>query len=255
VHERRIDGEVHTFVNEGALFMNAMTWWDRETESVWSQPLGASIKGELLGTRLTLLPFELVPWQTWLEAHPDTTVLVDERGDLRYSSQFEIDRFVIGVSIGDAATGFYFGSSANQGVVNEVVGDFPVVVFADGSSREINVFLRSPRQGLSGPEVLPGVLTFEIVKHNETPEADGLPVVRKVRDIETGSTWDIEAGVATDGPLKGTLLQRAHLFRPSTGRGKTSTRTPCSGATSPMKWTGAGQVGPGSTDRSECVPG
>ena len=44
--------------------MNAMTWWDWESQSVWGQPWGAAIDGELTGTRLTLLPYELVPWQT-----------------------------------------------------------------------------------------------------------------------------------------------------------------------------------------------
>ena len=68
-----------------------------------------AIDGELTGTRLTLLPYELVPWQTWLEHHPDAKVLIDERADLTYGARYAIDRFVIGVSIGDAATGFYFG--------------------------------------------------------------------------------------------------------------------------------------------------
>jgi hypothetical protein len=36
-------------------------------------------------------------------------VLVDERADLTYGARYAIDRFVIGVSIDDAATGFYFG--------------------------------------------------------------------------------------------------------------------------------------------------
>ena len=109
MHDRRIEGTAYTFGNEGVLFMNAMIWWDWESQSVWSQPWGAAIDGELTGTRLNLLPYELVPWQTWLEHHPDAKVLVDERVDLTYGARYAIDRFVIGVSIGDAATGFYFG--------------------------------------------------------------------------------------------------------------------------------------------------
>jgi hypothetical protein len=35
-----------------------MTWWDWETQSIWSQPWGAAIDGELTGARLTLLPYE-----------------------------------------------------------------------------------------------------------------------------------------------------------------------------------------------------
>jgi hypothetical protein len=203
VHDRRIDGVVHTFGNEGALFKSAMTWWDWETQSIWSQPWGAVIDGELTGTRLTLLPYELVPWQTWLDSHPETKVLIDERANLVYNGLAPIDRFVIGVSIGEDAKVFYFASSAIEGVVNETVGEYPVAVFADEDTRRIHVFLRSPQPGLSGSQELPDQLTFELV---EIPES---PKVTKVQDLETNSTWDLEHGVATEGPLKGALLQRA----------------------------------------------
>ena len=189
--------------------MNAMTWWDRESESTWSQPWGAAIEGELTGTRLTLLPFQLVPWQTWLDNNPDTKVLVDERPGFEYAAAISLDEFVIGVSLGKAATGFYFASSAGRGVVNESVGDFPVAVFADGDTRVVHVFLRSPRHGLTGPENLPETLTFELVEAGDSVGADKVPGFREIRDVETGSTWDFETGVAISGPLKGALLQRA----------------------------------------------
>ncbi len=212
MHDRRIDGVVHTFGNEGALFQSAMTWWDWETHSIWSQPWGAAIDGELTGTRLTLLPFELVPWSSWVDRHPDTQVLIDERANLVYRGRIPIDRFVIGVSIGDAATGFYFASSALEGVVNESVGEFPVAVFADKETRVIHVFLRSPQPGLYSVQDLPDQLTFERgepVEPGELAVTAGSPDRPTIRDVETGSTWDIERGVAIEGPLKGALLQRA----------------------------------------------
>ncbi|MBP38411.1 MAG: hypothetical protein CL726_03750 [Chloroflexi bacterium] len=43
------------------MFKSAMTGWDLETQSIWPQPWRAVIKGDLTGTRLTLLSFELVP--------------------------------------------------------------------------------------------------------------------------------------------------------------------------------------------------
>lgn len=197
MHDRRIDGVPHKFGNEGALFMNAMTWWDHETLSVWSQPWGAAIEGELLGTQLTLVPFDLVPWSVWLERNPDTLVLVDERANLSFVGQIPHDKFVIGVSIGEAAKGFYFRSTANARVVNEKVGEFPVAVFVDGETREIDVFLRNP-QGEKAEATGPiGELTFSV-------DSEGA-----ISDAETGSTWDIRLGVATGGPLRGALLQRA----------------------------------------------
>ena len=82
VHDRRIDGEAHTFGNAGGLMMNAMTWWDHETESIWSQPWGRAIAGPLKGTELELIPSQLVPWKTWRETYPDTLAL--QAGDLRF---------------------------------------------------------------------------------------------------------------------------------------------------------------------------
>ncbi len=210
MHDRRIEGVEHTFGNEGALFKSAMTWWDWETQSIWSQPWGAAIEGELSGTRLTLLPYELVPWQTWLDRHPDTEVLVDERANLDYNGRIPIDRFVIGVSLEDAATGFYFASSANQGVVNENVGEYPVAVFADKATRAIHVFLSTPRQGANTAHDLPDRLLFELVDIKDATAPNSVFINGKqVKDVETGSLWDLEAGVSTDGPLKGALLQRA----------------------------------------------
>ena len=187
----------HTFGNEGALFMSAMTWWDHETLSIWSQPWGAAIEGELLGTQLTLVPFELVPWNVWVERHPDTLVLVDERANLSFVGQIPHDRFVIGVSIAEDAKGFYFRSTANAGIVNEQVGEFPIAVFADGETREIDVYLRQPKGEKAEETGAPDELTFEV-------DEDGT-----ITDLETGSTWDIRLGVAVDGPLRGVLLQRA----------------------------------------------
>ena len=41
--------------------MNAMTWFDHETNSIWSQPWGMAISGPLKGTRLDVFPFSLHP--------------------------------------------------------------------------------------------------------------------------------------------------------------------------------------------------
>ena len=47
VHVRTVNGTAEIFGNQGALFMNAMTWWDHTTGSVWSQVWGRAIEGPL----------------------------------------------------------------------------------------------------------------------------------------------------------------------------------------------------------------
>lgn len=178
--------------------MSAMTWWDHESLSVWSQPWGAAIEGDLLGTQLTLVPFELLPWNVWLERNPDTLVLVDERSrNLSFVGQIPHDKFVVGVSIGEDAKGFHFRSAANVGVVNETVGDFPIAVFVNCDTREIDVFIRKAQGEKAEAAGAQGELNFEV-------NSEGL-----ITDTETGSIWDIRLGVATGGPLRGALLQRA----------------------------------------------
>ncbi len=206
MHDRRIDGTTHKFGNEGALFKNAMTWWDWETDSIWSQPWGAAIEGPLTGTRLTLIPFELVPWESWQARHPQTKVLIEERFEHKYAGQIPIDDFVIGVSIGADAVGYYFSAAAESGLINHTVGAYPVAILADQPSRNVDVFLRKPQARTDSADNradLPDILTFELVDNSE-------PAGKKsVRDIETGSIWDIDRGVAISGKLRGTVLQRA----------------------------------------------
>ena len=72
VHRRELNGTVLVLGNQGALWGNAMTWWDHNTGSIWSQPIGEAILGPLKGARLELFPSTLTTWQSWLEAHPES---------------------------------------------------------------------------------------------------------------------------------------------------------------------------------------
>jgi hypothetical protein len=176
------------FGNQGGLFMNAMTWWDHESESVWSQPWGRAIAGPLKGIELELLPSELVPWETWREAHPNTLALKTEnqgfRGGVHFLAPFQ-PYYVIGVPLGDHATAFPYQVAADAGIINDSVGPYPIVVHVDPDAKRVNVFLR---------QVDEQTLTF-------SAEGGG------VRDAETGSTWAMETGVAVDGPMQGQVLR------------------------------------------------
>ena len=76
VHRRELDGEEVIFGNQGALWGNAMTWWDHDTGSIWSQPLGEAILGPRKGERFELLPSTLTTWEAWQSAHPETLAWV-----------------------------------------------------------------------------------------------------------------------------------------------------------------------------------
>jgi len=175
------------FGNQGALFMNAMTWWDHDSGSVWSQVWGEAIAGPLVGTRLEVLPASIVPWATWLEEHPDTLVLAIP-DDLPYRPVAERPRddFVIGISLGEDAKAYPYLIASSQRVINDTIGPNPILVYVDPERRSIHTFLR---------KVGERTLTFEL--------RDG-----ELVDRETGSRWTPTLGLATQGELEGEILLR-----------------------------------------------
>ncbi len=192
MHDRRVDGKTLILGNQGALFMNAMTWWDHGTGSLWSQPWGSAIDGPLQGTALTLLPASVVPWPAWREQHPDTTVLINDLRPERFPSNTIHDKFVIGVALAEHATAYPYPLASDLRVINDHIGDHPVVVFVEPDSRDIKVYLRRPADdSMQETELL-----FE-------RDDQG-----RVVDQQTGSVWDVSRGVATDGPLKGVAIQQ-----------------------------------------------
>jgi hypothetical protein len=193
VHDRRVDGETLVFGNQGALFMRAMTWWDHQTESVWSQPWGTAVAGTLKDTALTLIPASIVPWETWRLEHPDTTVLSNDLDRFRNRVHLTRDDFVIGVALEDAATGYAYRLASRERIINDTVGEHPVVVIVDPETRDVRVYLR--RATAQGSES-PMLLTFD-------QDSQG-----RVVDVETGTVWNVRQGVATDGALKGAQLQQ-----------------------------------------------
>ncbi len=173
----------HTFGNAGALVMNAMTWYDHETQSVWSQPVGLAFRGPLKGTELELLPFQLTTWSNWVENYPQTLVMVNDVNRLGNIRQGFQPNFVIGLVINDQSKAYYYEDVEAAGVINDTLAGIPILVWAENN--EYQAYIR--QQGDQ-------TLTFKI--------ENGLVV-----DQETGSVWNISRGLAKEGPLAGEGLQ------------------------------------------------
>jgi hypothetical protein len=173
----------HTFGNAGALVMNAMTWWDHETDSIWSQPVGQAFRGPLTGTKLELLPFQLTTWSNWVGKFPETLVMTNDVDRLGNSRQGFQPGFVIALVLDDQSKAYYYEDVEAVGVINDSLGETPTLVWA--KNNDINAFIR-----MLGDQTL----TFVV-------EGDS------ILDQETGSTWDLSRGLATEGPLAGEGLQ------------------------------------------------
>jgi hypothetical protein len=210
VYSREIGGQTYTFGVSGKLIRNVLVMYDRQTRSLWSQLLGEAVEGELKGTKLEYLPSWLTTWEEWKTRYPNTLALVKGYSGVYdpYSTYYASDQagvigeeyaddrlptkqFVVGLALDGEAVAYPFSVLSLQPVVNDQVGDRPVLVVFDEDTATGVVFDREREDQ---------TLTFTL----PDPEPDALTLT----DAETGSTWDGLTGRATDGPLAGEQLTR-----------------------------------------------
>ena len=183
MHDRRVDGETLVFGNRVRLYNMNMTWFDHQTQSTWTQLGGKALDGPYEGAKLKQVPAYTGAVQPWVDAHPDTKVLVVPNASYGVAERLK-DDFVIGVSL-DGAAAFDYRASAVETVVNHFAGTRPVLVYVDRETQAVRIFER---------EVEGRTLSF---RWNES----GL------EDSETGSIWDPMSGWGLAGPLKDERLQ------------------------------------------------
>jgi len=219
--ERRVDGEVTTFGVSGFLWKSDLVMYDAATESLWSQIFATAIRGEMTGAELELTPSTFATWAEWTAEHPETEVLLpppesgtisgggarnyerdpysgyDESrrigvggGDGSTDSRLHPKTEVLGIASADAAKAYPLDAVRAAGVVNDTVGDRPVVV-------------------TTGPD---GTL----VAYDR--RVDGQTLSFSAADDEHlragGSRWRILTGQAVDGSFEGTTLSRANERSP-----------------------------------------
>ena len=163
-----------------------MTWYDHETGSIWTQPWGRALTGEMKGTQLQIVPFSLVPWKTWRAEHPDTLALKTEGVSFSRPEQAR-NGFVAGVAIGEAARAYPYLDLADAVVVEDVLGGVPLVIHTNPNTKSIHMYISRLSDGT--------LLSF--VGDAET-----------LTDLETGSMWDPVRGLAVEGELAGQALRQ-----------------------------------------------
>ena len=208
MYSREINGEEFTFGVSGKLIRNVLVMYDRQTESYWSQLLGESVEGELVGTKLEFVPSWMMTWAEWQALHPETVAL-DKQGrrggrdtyDSYYVSsstgvipetlqddRLGVKEFVNGVELDNAVIAYPFSALNEQPVINDTVGDEAVLVWFNAETAVSVAFNR--------------VVDDQTLTFTATDD----PTI--IQDEETGTTWDAISGVAQDGPLAGSQLTR-----------------------------------------------
>jgi hypothetical protein len=187
VHRRTVDGKEVIFGNHGALWGNAMTWFDHDTGTIWSQPLGEAIVGPLKGATLGVLPSTLTDWASWRNLHPDTKALVAPGEPTRFSLQ----QMSIVVVLGNDSAAYPVAELQN--VVNDTVNGIPIAVVVDTDDGETwTVYSRTLDDG--------------VVVELESAEVDEL------LDTVTGTTFHSSRGTGISGPLADQKLDQLPGF-------------------------------------------
>jgi hypothetical protein len=217
VYSRDLDGKTYTFGVSGKLWRDALLMYDHQTRSLWSHITGEAIQGPLKGKQLKpLVSTPQIAWKTWQLNYPRTQVLsVPTRGGMRESMRQDVyadyhasqragvsgmeytdDRLpnkslVIGIQVPvkDGTTQFrayplaHFTKTA---VINDTLGEVPLLVFHDKTSFATAVFKR---------KVAADVRTFSVQDKHFVED-------------NTGTPWNLITGEATSGKEKGARLER-----------------------------------------------
>ena len=192
-----------TFGVSGKLVRNSLLMYDRETHSLWSHLTGGAIEGPLKGARLEVLAATETTWSSWLRAYPSTKLLPHDfpgqtdvyrryfancdagiLGRKRDDHRLPAKALVVGVRIMDRPKAYALTAVVKARVVNDAVGDVPLVLFRT-DDEAASVFRR---------DVADQSLTFQASAGDS------------FTDRQTNSTWDPVTGRAIDGALKGTSL-------------------------------------------------
>jgi hypothetical protein len=164
-----------------------MTWFDHDTGTIWSQPLGEAIVGPLKGVSLELLASTLTEWGEWKRLHPDTRALVTPGEPTRFS----LKQMSIVVVLGEDSAAYPVPELGE--VVNDRVSGIPIAVVVEPQDgKSWTVFSRT----------LDGGVVVELIFTDKG----------ELLDTVTGTTFHVSRGTGISGPLANQTLDQLPGF-------------------------------------------
>lgn len=229
-YRREVNGVETTFGTSGSLYASALVMYDRLTESLWTHFDGRAVVGVLAGTQLEPVASPLMAWEDFVATYPDGQVLdwtrtghsrdygrnpyigYDDAETEPFLFRGVVDdrerakQRVVGITVDEASVAYSMALLAGSGGTATAIavgGRDLVILWKPGQASALDA------STVEGGRDVGSVGVF-------AAEVDGSPVTLVAHDgrfvdEETGSTWTI-AGVAVDGPLEGSRLERVeHL--------------------------------------------
>lgn len=155
------------FGSSGFLYRSNKLMFDRETHSLWNQFTGKPVVGPLVnaGIELKQRPVVITSWGAWRATNPDTLVLSVDTGHRRdygsgvvYADYFGspdlmfpalVDQsahaqkdYVFAIRQFGAARAWPLKAFAAKPVINDAIGDAPVVLIGDPALRTVRAYER-----------------------------------------------------------------------------------------------------------------
>lgn len=232
------------FGSTGRVVVNSPVIYDKTTYVRWIQYLGAPLEGPDIDYRLPEIPSLNTTLEAWLDAYPDSEVIDDRVApnldlfDTYYAggragmhraphrdARWPAKEIVAGVDINGDACAFPMSWLQIEPVVNETVGDAPLVVAYEEYSASVAVFRAQTSDGRS-LTFEPGVWEDPEDQSDDDPsqdtqdddttpetedddqwedESEYEPMM--LYDAETGSQWQAISGTCVEGELEGEQLE------------------------------------------------
>lgn len=127
VYSRMLNNQVLTLGHTWETSADAFMFFDMETRSVWLHGPGRAVQGELENQELDLIPSRLTTWESWKGSYPDTSLIRDSLG--HDSSMLAASKYHgLSVTLKGQSRLYPFEILSRQGVINDVLGETPVVV-------------------------------------------------------------------------------------------------------------------------------
>lgn len=222
VFRRQVGDDILRFGVSGLLRNSDLIMWDDQTQSWWQQLTGEAVVGSYTGTVLEFLPSRVVGFSDFKRQYPQGMVLSRNTNHRRPYGQNPYERYdssaqpflfdgaldrrlpptahVLAGVIGGEPTAYPFSKLAEERVINDTVGDVPVVaLWQPGavSALDDSIIDNSRDVGMAAlyaRQLGDRLLTFRL-------SADG-----RITDEQTGSIWNV-FGEAEFGDLRGSSLQ------------------------------------------------
>jgi hypothetical protein len=161
VYQPLVNGKLETFRLVGMDLFNAM-FEDKTTGSWWRQESGEAVTGKMRGTVLPSIPYAQMSLQEWLLLHPNSQIMQPdpkfkaiyaqmskyEKGngnsDLTRSDSlsWQNKSWVIGVTAGKESKAFDWNRLKKERIINDVVGETPVVLVLGADNKSFAAFKR-----------------------------------------------------------------------------------------------------------------